>query len=155
MIEIIFHFFLWTLILYWIHRLGHKILIVRMYHRAHHRFVSNIIKKNQQPIKWHWSNLFLFNDNVDSTIDLWLTEVIPSLLYSWITGQWWVITFYYIWAAFIQERIEHNPNFDVYPFLTSGKWHLVHHRNSNTNYGLFFPLWDLIFGTHKHHTHSK
>ena len=29
------------------------------------------------------------------------------------------LVFYYVWAAFIQESIEHNPNID-YPILTSG-----------------------------------
>jgi len=151
MINIIFHFLLWTFILYWIHRIGHRLPIVRTYHKAHHKFVSNTVRKNQTPINWHWSNLFLFNDNWNSTVDLWITEVIPSLIYSWITGQWWIIAFYYVWTAFIQERIEHNPKFDIYPFLTSGQSHLVHHSNPEKNYGLFFPIWDKIFGTFKNH----
>ena len=151
MILVIFHFFAWTFFLYWIHRLSHAVPVLTTFHRDHHKFISANVKGNQKPNDWHWSNLFLFNDNWDSTIDLWLTEVIPSLIYSWVTGQWWVIVFYYFWAAFIQERIEHNPKFDVYPFLTSGKSHLVHHRNPEKNYGLFIPLWDKIFGTFKHH----
>ena len=147
MIEIVFHFLFWTLILYWIHRIGHHVPVVRVFHRDHHKFISTNIRRNQPPITWHWSNLFLFNDTWKSTIDLWITEVIPSLLYSWITGQWWIVIFYYFWAAFVQERIEHDPSFDIYPFLTSGKSHLVHHKNPNTNYGLFFSLWDKVFGT--------
>jgi sterol desaturase/sphingolipid hydroxylase (fatty acid hydroxylase superfamily) len=149
MILVIFHFFVWTFFLYWIHRIGHSVPVLRKFHRAHHRFISTNIKGNQQPNNWHWSNLFLFNDNWNSTVDLWLTEVIPTLIYSWITGEWWISIFYYVWAAFIQERIEHNPKFDIYPFLTSGPWHLVHHKNSNKNYGLFFPIWDILFRTYK------
>lgn len=147
MIEIIFHFLSWTFVLYWIHRLGHRTPFIQKFHRDHHKFISVGVKHNQKPNDWHWSNLFLFNDNWNSTIDLWLTEVLPTLFYSLITGQWWISVFYYVWAAFIQERIEHNPNFDIYPFLTSGKWHLVHHKKSDRNYGLFFPIWDKIFGT--------
>jgi sterol desaturase/sphingolipid hydroxylase (fatty acid hydroxylase superfamily) len=151
MILFIFHFFAWTLLLYWIHRVGHRVPFIQKFHREHHKFISANVKVNQPPNDWHWSNLFLFNDNWNSTIDLWLTEVIPTIVYSWMTGQWWISVFYYIWAAFIQERVEHNPNVDIYPFLTSGQSHLVHHRNPEKNYGLFFPIWDKMFGTFKNH----
>jgi sterol desaturase/sphingolipid hydroxylase (fatty acid hydroxylase superfamily) len=97
---------------------------------------------------WHWSNLFLFNDNWSSTTDLWLTEVLPTILFSFITGQYWLIAFYYVWAAFIQEPIEHNPKFDA-PFILSGRRHLIHHNTPKKNYGLFFPIWDKTFGTYQ------
>lgn len=135
------YFFLWTLVLYWIHRLGHHTPIIRDFHLDHHRFILS------NHTTWHWSNLFLFNDNWKSTTDLWITEVIPTLIFSYITGAYWISVFYYVWAAFIQESIEHNQNFNI-PLLTSGKWHLIHHRSSY-NYGLFFPTWDLMFGTYK------
>jgi len=139
---ILFYFLLWTLMLYWIHRIGHVLPIIRELHLHHHRFVLN------HKTTWHWSNLFLFNDDWTSTIDLWITEVIPTVLLSVVTNQYWIIAFYYVWAAFIQESIEHNDKIDI-PVLTSGKWHLIHHRSSY-NYGLFTPVWDLIFGTYKH-----
>ncbi len=138
----IIYFFLWTLMLYWIHRIGHLTPIVREFHLDHHRFILS------HNTKWHWNNLFLFNDTWKSTIDLWITEVIPTIIFSIITGEYWIMLFYYVWAAFIQETIEHNQNFNI-PLLTSGKWHLIHHRSSY-NYGLFFPVWDIIFRTNKH-----
>jgi sterol desaturase/sphingolipid hydroxylase (fatty acid hydroxylase superfamily) len=84
-------------------------------------------------------------------MDLWITEVVPTLIFSWITGHWWLSVFYYVWAAFIQEVIEHNPNFNIYPLLTSGQWHLVHHKQSDKNFGLFVPIWDIVFRTYKTH----
>jgi len=146
--ELIFYFFIWTLTLYWIHRISHKFLFLKKYHVDHHQFIIKKITENQVPTKWHWNNLFLFNDNWKSTGDLWLTEVVPTFLFSLITGQWWIMIFYYLWAAFVQEIIEHNPNFDI-PVLTSGKWHLLHHTTGVKNYSLFFPLWDIIFKTYK------
>lgn len=140
---LIVYFFSWTFVLYWIHRLGHKTPFVKKWHWDHHSF---IVKNGAQG--WHWNNLFLFNDTWTSTLDLYVTEVIPTLLFSWITGQWWIAVFYYIWAAFFQERLEHNKNIDV-PVFTSGRWHLIHHRQSNKNYGLFLPVWDILFGTYK------
>jgi Delta7-sterol 5-desaturase len=148
MISIILHFFLWTLILYWIHRIGHSIPFIKQFHFDHHKFILNKLKQGQDPTRWHWSNLFLYNDTWKSTIDLWITEVVPTLVFSAITGHWWIFIFYYLWAALIQETIEHNPKVN-YPLLTSGRWHLQHHITGNKNYGLFFSLWDRVFMTNR------
>lgn len=129
--------------LYWIHRIGHTVPIVKQWHWNHHAY---IVKNGMQG--WHWNNLFLFNDNWISTIDLYVTEVIPTFMFSWITGQWWIFVLYYIWAAFFQESLEHNKDIDI-PLFTSGRWHLIHHRMPEKNFGLFFPIWDIIFRTYK------
>lgn len=140
----IIYFLSWTFILYWTHRIGHQLTFMQKFHWDHHVF---IVKNGNSG--WHWNNLFLFNDNWYSTIDLWLTEVMPTILFSAITGQWWVFIFYYLWASVLQEQLEHNKNINWYPF-TSGRWHLLHHKNTNCNFGLFFPIWDIIFRTNKH-----
>ena len=150
MIAIIIHFLCWTGLLYWIHRASHSISYLRSIHADHHAYIA---KNNKS--KWHINNLLLFNDTWTSTADLWITEVIPTLLYSYITGQWWILIFYYMWAAFIQESIEHRPSINFYPFLTSGQWHLVHHRYPRKNFGLFLPIWDKIFGTAKSHSSAR
>jgi sterol desaturase/sphingolipid hydroxylase (fatty acid hydroxylase superfamily) len=139
-------FLMWTLCLYSIHILAHRVPLLRTLHRDHHAHIR--VSNNS---KWHWSNLLLFNDTWTSTADLWCTEVIPTLIFSAITGHWWISVFYYLWAALLQEALEHNPNNNWYPF-TAGKWHLVHHQNSTKNYGLFIPLWDKLFKTEKHVT---
>jgi sterol desaturase/sphingolipid hydroxylase (fatty acid hydroxylase superfamily) len=136
----IFYFFTWTFVLYWIHRIGHRTPIIKDFHRHHHVYV------NKNITTWHWNNLFLFNDDWPSTIDLWITEVIPTLLFSLITNQWWISIFYYIWAAFLQEPLEHRRGLNL-PLLTCGSWHLKHHNRPDKNFGLFFPVWDRIFGT--------
>lgn len=142
MISILIYFLLWTFVLYCIHRLVHVIPFFKKYHMDHHKVV--VLNKS----KWELNNLLLYNDTKYSTVDLWITEVVPSFLFSLITGQWWVIVFYYFWAALLQEKIEHNQNLKI-PFLTSGRWHLAHHRNMSYNYGLFIPLWDKLFKTER------
>jgi sterol desaturase/sphingolipid hydroxylase (fatty acid hydroxylase superfamily) len=132
-------FLLWTLIIYWAHRLAHILPYIRDIHYDHHKYVNNNF------VDWHWSNLFLFNDTWKSTLDLWITEVIPTIVLSYFFG-WWLFVAYYLWAAFIQEIIEHNENFNYYPF-TSGKWHMIHHKNGSYNYGIFIPVWEIIFKT--------
>jgi len=141
-------FLLWTLVLYWTHRAAHLIPYIRYFHLNHH-FTINRNLKNNCLNTWHWNNLLLYNDNCKSTFDLWITEVIPTIIFCAITTEWWILGFYYVWAALIQESIEHNPNVNL-PLLMSGKKHLVHHKNSNKNYGLLFSFWDKIFRTYKH-----
>jgi sterol desaturase/sphingolipid hydroxylase (fatty acid hydroxylase superfamily) len=137
-------FLLWTLLIYWMHRLAHVLPVMSHFHMDHHRQVTD-----ETITGLHWKNVFLWFDTFESTADQWLTEVIPTILFAWITGHWWIAAFYYVWAAFIQEAIEHNPKFNLYPFLTSGKWHLIHHEDPDKNYGVFFPIWDMMFGTYK------
>lgn len=137
-------FLFWTLCLYIVHRLIHKYPGLFRCHFDHHGFIN----RNGNP-GWHWNNLLLFNDNWRSTADLWISEVVPTIIFSYATGHYWVFVLYYIWAAFIQEIVEHNPKINFYPWLTSGIWHLEHHKNSKCNFGLFIPIWDKIFKSEK------
>jgi len=146
-LEPIVYFFAWTLVLYWIHRLCHGLDFLRRIHLDHHGFINS---NGNGKSRWEINNCVLYNDSKHSTIDLWLTEVIPTVAFSAVTGQWWICIFYYVWAAFFQEIFEHRRGFDLF-LLTPGEWHLQHHRNCKVNYSLFFPVWDIIFGTyHKH-----
>jgi sterol desaturase/sphingolipid hydroxylase (fatty acid hydroxylase superfamily) len=130
--------------LYWIHRLGHTVPFLRKYHADHHRFINRLKNKS----KWEFNNLFLYNDTTKSTVDLWLTEVIPTLIFCFVTEQWWIAVLYYGWAALLQEYLEHNDKINV-PVFTFGKWHLLHHKDPTKNFSLIFPLWDRIFKTNK------
>jgi sterol desaturase/sphingolipid hydroxylase (fatty acid hydroxylase superfamily) len=138
----IIEFLIWTLMLYWVHRISHIKIRFNKLHCSHHQFVAL-----NQP-KWHWSNIFFYMDNPKSAIDVWITEVIPTIIFCWIINSWWLIIFYWIWAAFLQERYEHKTNLDLILF-TSGKWHMIHHCNPKRNFGLFIPLWDIVFGTYE------
>jgi len=144
----IFYFFLWTFFIYWIHRIGHMFPKLFPTHRAHHHFVAN------NEITWSWNNIFLFNDNWDSTFDFWLTEVVPTIIFVIITDQWWLGIGFYLYAAFIQEWFEHNKNFNGYPLYTSGKWHMLHHTNYPCNFGIGTPFWDWVFNTQKRLDHT-
>lgn len=137
-------FFPWTLMLYLIHRLVHCAPVFKNIHLQHHRHI------NFNQTGWHYNNLFLFNDTWTCTLDLWITEVFPTIIFSAITNQWWLCVFYYVWAAFFQEDLEHNTNVDV-SFFTFGRWHMCHHKNSTKNFGLFFSVWDVVFKTELKH----
>lgn len=141
---IIITFLLWTLLIYFMHRLAHVLPGMTYFHQDHH--LQTDLKTNNG---WHWSNIFLYNDTWKSTVDLWLTEVIPTLIFCYIFDVWWLMVFYYLWSALVQEAVEHNLKINLYPFLTSGRWHMIHHKYANKNYGIFFPIWDIIFRTWK------
>lgn len=137
-------FIAWTLLIYVMHRLAHIVPAMRRFHDDHHSQVTDGTIKGPD-----WRNLLLFFDNWRSTIDQWLVEVIPTIALAMATGHWWLAVAYYVWAAMIQEAVEHNDKIDLYPFITSGRWHLVHHDDPSKNFGVFIPVWDLVFGTWK------
>jgi sterol desaturase/sphingolipid hydroxylase (fatty acid hydroxylase superfamily) len=114
-----------------------------IFHGDHHKQIHQHPNK-----KWHWNNLLLVNDTIKSTIDLWITEVIPTSIISLIFSAPWLIISYYIWAAFLQESLEHNRTINLPP-LSAGRWHLVHHKYPNKNFGFPFRIWDNIFDTHE------
>lgn len=137
-------FLSWTFCIYWMHRFVHEFEFLRQYHMDHHAHVTNETLSGV-----NWKSMLLWFDSWKSTVDQWIMEVIPTIIISLITGHWWLMVFYYVWAAFIQEAIEHNKKINLYPFITSGKWHLIHHQDATKNYGVFFPIWDIMFGTWK------
>lgn len=137
---------IWTFILWFMHVLGHKVPFFMYYHSDHHYQVY--MKRSG---KWKPTFLLTYIDSYKSTVDAWLTEYIPTIIFCYITGAWWIAILYYLWAVTFNELLEHNDKIDLYPFDTSGKWHLVHHEHPNKNYGLVTPIWDIIFGTAKRH----
>jgi sterol desaturase/sphingolipid hydroxylase (fatty acid hydroxylase superfamily) len=137
-------FLAWTLLIYIVHRLAHIIPSIKELHFMHHHYIST-----HGATGWHWSNLFFYQDDYFSTYEIYITEVIPTFLFCLFTGEWWIFLFFYVWSAFIQENIEHNIKFDMYPFLTSGKWHMVHHNVGEYNFGIFTPIWDILFDTYR------
>ena len=139
---ILLFFLSWTFLLYFIHRIAHE--FKWSCHMDHHKFILD-----HSVTSWKWNNLLLFNDTWLSTLDLWVTEVLPTIVFCMITDIWEIAVFYYLWASLIQEIVEHNPNFNIFPFLTSGRWHLLHHTDDKVNFGLFIPVWDLMFDTYR------
>lgn len=139
--EALLVFFVWTLLLYLMHVLAHTLPFLKRIHAAHHKTI-----KFNNSNKWHWNNLLLYNDNWISTVDLWISDIFPTLVVAIVFNAWWVAVVYYVWAAFFQESLEHNMQVNFYPF-TCGQWHMRHHQNPKCNYGLFFPIWDKLFRT--------
>ena len=47
------------------------------------------------------------------------------------------------------------PNFPYKDVFLSAKHHDDHHRHRSCNYALYFPLWDLVCGTHRPNSKKK
>lgn len=142
----VFYFIVWTLILYLLHRLAHINSFLWQYHNDHHTQINFAQNKGK-----HWSNYFLFFDTWKSTVDQWLIEILPTIIFCMMINDWFIFVFYYFWAVWIQEKIKHDNNFNIYPVLTSGQWHMVHHKYYGNNFGVFVPIWDILFKTHRTH----
>jgi sterol desaturase/sphingolipid hydroxylase (fatty acid hydroxylase superfamily) len=145
MILYILQFFGWTLLLYCLHRIAHTayVPVLRRAHLAHHAQI-----RIKGTTSWHWTNLLLYTDTWAVTRDMWVTEIIPTIAYATVFNCYWIVVFYYLWAALLQEPLEHNPKLTIRPF-TAGQWHLRHHFNVYCNYGLFLPTWDILFRTQR------
>ena len=128
--------------MYGMHRVVHSSKLLGYFHIQHHKVINN------KETKWHWNNVLLYNDDMKSTIDLWITDVTPTLIFCYFTGQWWIFFVYYFYAAFFQENIEHSFNVNI-PLISSGRWHLAHHSDLRYNYGFVFTFWDKLFKTEK------
>ena len=139
----IVYFLLWTLVLYWVHRAVHKLPYLKDIHKEHHRYV---VRSKESGIALR--HLLLVHKSKDYTIDLWITEVIPTIVFSLLTGQIWILIVYYVWAALFQTSTKYDSNFDVFP-ITWGSWTLLHYRHNSNNFGSVFSLWDRLFKTNK------
>lgn len=137
----------WTCLLYWMHRLAHVLPGLQWFHEDHHRVVFQH-QYEGQAMQWSPMNFLLWNDTGKSTVDLWFTEVLPTLLFCWVFHCWWILAGYYVWAAIFQESNEHDPNVH-WPGYMHGRPHLEHHEDPTVNYGFSTPLWDRLFHTYR------
>ena len=116
------------------HRLLHIPWMYRRFHSIHHASI--------QPSPWA---SFSFHP-VESVI-----EALPIPLFSLILPLHPVVIISYLTLMTLSAIINHL-GFEVMPlklqrWLISGTHHSSHHRNFNSNYGLFYTFWDRLLGT--------
>ena len=143
-IELLGYFPLWTLLIYCTHRLAHSIPALWHFHQAHHA----VSYDGKWEFSW-WNLIGWFND-WRSTLDQWLTEIIPTILYILLFHDAWPIAVLYYIDSFLSEGItDHNPRIAV-PGLAMGRYHLAHHADMTMNFDLYTHFWDWVFGTRHH-----
>jgi sterol desaturase/sphingolipid hydroxylase (fatty acid hydroxylase superfamily) len=123
---------------YWLHRAAHEYLPLWKLHAVHHSVD-----------KLYWVNVGRFHP-LDKSLQF-LCDALPFMLLG-LSPE--VLTLYFVVYS-IKGFFQHS-NVDVklgwFNYLISGpELHRWHHsktvRESNTNYGNNFIIWDLVFGT--------
>jgi sterol desaturase/sphingolipid hydroxylase (fatty acid hydroxylase superfamily) len=123
---------------YWVHRLQHGRLLWPQ-HTVHHSDPSLDVTTTQRA---HFlDHLFL---PIATTLPM-------ALLFDLPANQIIVLSLLpYLWPYFIHAnlRIGFGP---AWWLLTSPQYHRIHHsiesKHSDRNFALWFPLWDVLFGT--------
>lgn len=118
-------FLLWTFVEYWVHR---GVLHRWFWHGTHERhhlepeeFVENIW--------WYTPALFVV---------LWFVFP-PSLWAGFAAG--------YVWFLTMHHRLHHVRLWPGSRLYSRAKWHGLHHKYANCNYGITTSVWDVVFRT--------
>jgi len=124
---------------YWLHRAMHFPKIFRIVHRVHHQSI------NTTP--WTAFSFHPWESMLEALIIPIILLLLPVNIY--------VLLFYLIFMTL--SSVVNHLDIEVYPVYfrksTFGKlWidathHHYHHKEFNTNYGLYFTFWDKIMGT--------
>lgn len=124
---------------YWVHRAMHFPKIYKVVHKVHHQSLSTT--------PWTAFSFHPWESIIEALIVPVILMVVPVNIY--------VLLFYLILMTF-SSMINHL-DIEVYPESfrksTFGKlWidathHHYHHKEFNTNYGLYFTFWDKLMGT--------
>lgn len=146
-------FLLWTLAIYWLHRLSHmraRWNPLWRIHRAHHR---HPYLRRYEPAGWpRAGQWFLWLGDWESSLDVIVQMTIPLLVIAWIWPDVGVplLVFHYLYELFLSEsQLDHNPKITgrATRYFAWGDFHLHHHINPKHNYGLMITLWDRVFGS--------
>jgi sterol desaturase/sphingolipid hydroxylase (fatty acid hydroxylase superfamily) len=125
---------------YWLHRAQHRYDALWAIHKLHHTET---------------------HVNVTTTLRVhWLEEVLKALIIIFPVSllfdappvaQGWLAGILGVWLFFVHAnlRVSFGP---LSWLLTSPAAHRIHHsldrRQSNSNFAVIFPIWDIVFGTY-------
>ena len=136
-VQILAVLLIYDFMFYWVHRVFHLPLLIRYVHYVHHkvRFPTAIDDYYLHPIDTLWvTTLFFLSVTIVGPFN---TTTFIATLFVWV---------------FMNNSIHGglnlpNPVFRLTNYLA--RMHNVHHgKNMSSNFGSFFPFWDMLFGTH-------
>ena len=136
-VQILAVLLIYDFMFYWVHRVFHLPLLMRYVHYVHHevRFPTAIDDYYLHPIDTLWvTTLFYLSVAIVGPFN---TTTFIATLFVWV---------------FMNNAIHGGLNLPHPVFrLTNylARMHNVHHgKNMSSNFGSFFPFWDMMFGTH-------
>jgi len=132
---------------YWLHRAMHYPKIYKIVHKVHHQSLSTT--------PWTAFSFHPWESVLEALIVPVILLIIPINIY--------VLLFYLIFMTF--SSVVNHLDIEIYPVWfrksTFGKlWidathHHYHHKEFNTNYGLYFTFWDKLMGTESRKMEEK
>lgn len=118
--------YFFTFVEYWTHRTFLHCVFWSAFHQRHHRLPTEYVI-----FPWWYLPLMMA---VPALILPW------PVLAGWYTGMFW----FYAW-----HHVLHHWDLRKHPWLLAySNWHELHHKDLPVNYGITWPLWDVIFGTY-------
>lgn len=146
-------FLLWTLLVYFMHRLAHirsKNNPLYYVHLAHHKI--NYFKEDNRKFKWYY--LFFYFGGILETLDVIVMLTVPALSVYLLFPSYgiYILLFHYLYEVFLSEGyLDHNPkiNGKITNYFSWGTYHLIHHKTWTHNFSLIITLWDYMFVTQK------
>jgi len=144
-------FLLWTLMVYWMHRLARiksQYNFLYKLHLAHHK----INYQKEANLKFRWYYLFFYFGSIRASLDVFFMLTIPAFLIYLIDSRVgiFILIFHYLYEVFLSEGLlDHNPKITgrITHFFSWGKYHLTHHKKWGYNFSLMITIWDWVFRT--------
>lgn len=139
---IILYFLIVDFFYYWFHRLQHTNSFLWGQHKFHHSEVSLNVTSSRR-VHWLEEPLVLLFIFFPMSI-LFNLEPIAAGLLAFIE---------ILWLQFIHMNL--RLGFGAFSvILASPQYHRIHHsfknQHINKNYAVFFPIWDIVFGSYCH-----
>jgi sterol desaturase/sphingolipid hydroxylase (fatty acid hydroxylase superfamily) len=132
--NIIFYFLFIDTILYWSHRLTHRVSCLKeLVHSLHHNLRTLL------PLDFTY--LTIFDYNLYFLVDMLIPLFFINVSY---TEYCCIVGVIYWQSMYIHSDV--NFKFPIPGFIHS-KYHKRHHEIGGGNYGQYFPIWDEYMGT--------
>jgi sterol desaturase/sphingolipid hydroxylase (fatty acid hydroxylase superfamily) len=139
LVDIVILFFVMDFAMYALHRTAHLPIFFPVLHRTHHEY------ENPRPL-----TLFVLNPAETLSFGgLWLA-VICCYSFSWI-GMSVYLVLNVVFGTIGHLGVEPFPsswrNIPVLRYVSTGLFHVQHHKDLNHNYGFYTAIWDKLFKT--------
>jgi len=143
-------YLLWTLYIYWIHRLAHyktKWNFLFYLHRDHHKLV--LPQEIEAPT---WYSYFFIRSTWKNTVDNFVSITLPLVILLFYDRSHGLPLFIYsyIYETFLADGIlDHNVHIKgkICNIFAFGRFHINHHLNVKKNFSLYISIWDFVFKT--------
>lgn len=139
---VILYFLIVDFFYYWFHRCQHTNSFLWEQHKFHHSEVSLNVTSSRRV---HW---------LEEPLVLLFIVLPMTLLFNIQPIQAGLLAFIEIlWLQFIHMNLRLGAG-KLSPIIASPQYHRIHHsyqqEHIDKNYAVFFPIWDIIFGSYYH-----